>query len=160
MRFWNFAYDIFGVAGDVWRWLWKHVHCKLSAYLNCVISSTGSKDPHPPEAKKNNSFHTVDQWLITLKVKMTFSDERYKIFSKEINVSFHREESIDAVHICNARLLLLLFPLASKCYLWKLLYTSVIFLSSCIFWKRYYLFTMSGLDCRKGNSWFIVDALL
>ena len=90
-----------------------------------------------------------------LKVKITFSDERYKIFRKEINVSLHREESIDAVHICNARLLLLLFPLASKCYLWKLLYTSVIFLSSCIFWKRYYLFTMSGLDCRKGNSCII-----
>jgi hypothetical protein len=40
---------------------------------------------------------------------MTFSDERYKIFRKEINVSLHREESIDAVHICNLRLLLLLF---------------------------------------------------
>ena len=32
--FWNFGYDFLAVGGDVWRWLCRHTHRKISASVN------------------------------------------------------------------------------------------------------------------------------
>ena len=52
---WNFAYELVGVGGDVWRWLFRHLSQKKSAHLHRGLSRVssmrrhGSKDPHQPD---------------------------------------------------------------------------------------------------------------
>ena len=41
LGFQNFGYDLWGVGGDVWRWLCRHLHWQISAHLeqtfyNCL----------------------------------------------------------------------------------------------------------------------------
>ena len=48
LGFWNFGYDLGGVGGDVWRWLCRNVHWKISAGVDGAPSrgTSGSKDPN------------------------------------------------------------------------------------------------------------------
>jgi hypothetical protein len=34
LGFWNFGYDFWGVEWDVWRWLCRHMHRKISAHAD------------------------------------------------------------------------------------------------------------------------------
>ena len=57
LGFRNFGYDFWGVGGDVWRWLCRHLRRKISAHVDggpsvgSRVPRPGSEDPHRREQK-------------------------------------------------------------------------------------------------------------